>query len=145
MAPRGDDPPWRSGPIVVGYDGSEAAQRAADRAVALAGPGGRVALVAAFPPPVESLENELTASPARGELVDLLREGSARCAGRDVDVSWRLVEGEPAEALADVGREIDASLIVVGARGDSFVARTLRGSVAEKLVARAHCDVLAVR
>jgi nucleotide-binding universal stress UspA family protein len=33
----------------------------------------------------------------------------------------------------------------VGARGESYLARTLRGSVGEKLVARAPCDVLVVR
>jgi nucleotide-binding universal stress UspA family protein len=36
-------------------------------------------------------------------------------------------------------------LIVVGARGDSYVARALRGSVGERLIALAPSDLLIVR
>jgi nucleotide-binding universal stress UspA family protein len=36
-------------------------------------------------------------------------------------------------------------LIVVGAHGDSFLTRALHGSVGERLVTRASCDVLIAR
>jgi nucleotide-binding universal stress UspA family protein len=52
---------------------------------------------------------------------------------------------EPAEALAAAARHVNAALIVVGARGDSYLARALRGSVGEKLIARAPCDLLIAR
>jgi nucleotide-binding universal stress UspA family protein len=60
-------------------------------------------------------------------------------------VSTRAEEGDPAEALITVARETNAALIVVGARGDDYLARALRGSVGEKLVARAPCDLLVAR
>jgi nucleotide-binding universal stress UspA family protein len=47
--------------------------------------------------------------------------------------------------LVEAARDVEAGLIVVGARGGDFVARTLRGSVGERLVARAPCDLLIVR
>jgi nucleotide-binding universal stress UspA family protein len=46
--------------------------------------------------------------------------------------------------LVDVVREVAADLLVVGRRGDDFVARTLLGSVAQRVVQQAPCDVLVV-
>lgn len=131
--------------VVVGYDGSEAAQRAVARASAAAEPGGRLVLVTASAPTGElRLDEELPAS-ERLEPERLLDEAAALCRGRDVEVVRRLAHAEPADAIADAARDVDAGLIVVGARGHSFVARALRGSVGERLVARAPCDVLVVR
>jgi nucleotide-binding universal stress UspA family protein len=53
-------------------------------------------------------------------------------------------KGDPAEHLLDVARAIGAELIVIGRRGKGFVARTLLGSVATRVVGRAPCDVLVV-
>ena len=44
----------------------------------------------------------------------------------------------------DVAREVDADLLIVGRKGSDFVARTLLGSVAERVVQQARCDVLVV-
>jgi nucleotide-binding universal stress UspA family protein len=121
---------WSARTVVVGYDGSEGARRAAARAREVVAPGGRIVLVTASPPREEGALEDGPAPPG-GEL--------------EPDEEQRTVAAEPAEALAEVARDTDASLIVVGARGGSFVARTLRGSVPERLVARAPCDVLVVR
>jgi nucleotide-binding universal stress UspA family protein len=40
--------------------------------------------------------------------------------------------------------EIDVVLIVIGRRGRDFAARALLGSVAERVVSQASCDVLVV-
>lgn len=80
-----------------------------------------------------------------GQGAALAREAEALLSADDVVVSARAVDGDAAEALMQVAREVDAGLIVVGARGGDFVARTLRGSVGERLVARAPCDLLVVR
>jgi nucleotide-binding universal stress UspA family protein len=53
--------------------------------------------------------------------------------------------GDPAEVLMAVAREHGAELLVVGRRGRDFAARVLLGSVADRLVADAPCDVLVVR
>ena len=56
-----------------------------------------------------------------------------------------LVTGRPAEAIIELGEEIDAGLIVVGSRGHGPVGRLVMGSVSEGVVHHAHCPVLVVR
>jgi nucleotide-binding universal stress UspA family protein len=131
--------------VVVGYDGSEGARRAVSCAVAAAEPGGRVVLVTASPPPDALIPPEELGANGQSDVESLLNEAGRLCRGRDVHVVQRMARMDPADALADVAREVGANLIVVGARGRSFVARTLRGSVGELLVARAPCDLLVVR
>jgi universal stress protein E len=54
-------------------------------------------------------------------------------------------EGVPEEAVLAVAEETRCDLLVVGTHGRSGVGRALLGSVAEGVLARAPCDVLAVR
>jgi nucleotide-binding universal stress UspA family protein len=130
--------------IVVGYDGSQAARRALISAAEAAGSGGRVVVVTAVPS-ADTLaqEDELDALLAEPE--ELIGQAAALLTGHDVEVSTRVEEAEPAEALVAAACETGAALIAVGARGDSYLARALRGPVAEKLVARSPCDLLVVR
>ena len=75
----------------------------------------------------------------------LLEEAAAEFTGHGVQVSTRIEASQPAEALAAAARHVNAELIVAGARGDSYLARALRGSVGGKLIARAPCDLLIAR
>lgn len=137
------DGPRLADSVVVGYDGSKASRRAVARATAAAEPGGRVVLVTASPPS-RDLEERMGAPRARA-VADLLGEAVELCGERDVQVATRAVQAEPVDALVEAAQDCAASLIVVGARGRSFVARALRGPVGEALLARAPCDVLVVR
>ena len=130
--------------VVVGYDGSQAARRALLCAAEAARPGGHVVVVTATQRP-EAVPIEPDIRPAVTEPSRLLEEAAARLAGRGLRVSTRVEEGDPAEVLAHTARELHATLIVVGARGDSYLTRALRGSVSEKLIARAPCDLLVAR
>jgi nucleotide-binding universal stress UspA family protein len=129
--------------VVVGYDGSQAARRALRRAAEVAGPGGEVVVVTAAPPP-NPRDWEETATPLE-EPWRLLAEAAGLLERFEVGVSTRVERAEPAEALADAARSVDAVLIVVGARGGSYLSRALRGPVAEKLVTRSPCDLLVAR
>jgi nucleotide-binding universal stress UspA family protein len=91
-------------------------------------------------PPKASDSASLTEGPTR-----LLEDAAALLDGRGVEVSTHIDGGDPVEALVAAARESDARLIVVGARGESYVARALRGSVGERLVSRAPCDLLVAR
>ena len=75
----------------------------------------------------------------------LLREARMLLRDHRVRVSTRAIESDPVDALVETAKETDAHLIVVGARGDSFVARAVRGSVSERLVARTPCDLFIAR
>lgn len=59
-------------------------------------------------------------------------------------VETREAVGDPAEVVVAVARELGAQLVIIGRQGSDFVARTLLGSVAERVVQRAPCDVLVV-
>ena len=129
--------------VVVGYDGSEGARRALIPAAEAAGTGGHVVVVIAVPP-AESLAQEQRGS-RFGDPERLLEQASVLLRGHNVEITTRVEDAEPAEALVAAACDTDAALIVVGARGDSYVTRALRGSVGEKLVGRAPCDVLIAR
>jgi nucleotide-binding universal stress UspA family protein len=130
--------------VVVGYDGSRAARRALLRAAQVAGGGGRVVVVTAVPP-ADVLGDEPEIGSTIAEPESLSAEATALLAAHDVQVATHVEEAEPAEALVAAAAETGAALVVVGARGDSYLVRALRGSVAEKLVARSPCDLLVVR
>lgn len=146
-----DEAPARHRPadvrhIVVGYDGSEQARRALERVVELADEETVVSLVTAgsiLPPrPRPAAES---ASHDVEDRAEVLEEGAARLADRGVDV--RVVEAisDPADAIVEVARETDADLVVVGTRGRTRAARALLGSVSQKVLREAPCDVLIVR
>jgi nucleotide-binding universal stress UspA family protein len=131
----------RAGPgrtVVLGYDGSERARSAALQAAGAAGIGGRILILTSVPSPDA---DEHYASQVEGA-ARLLEEAEALLADDEVEVETRLAVGDPVEALVAAAFETGADLIVVGARGRSFLERTLRGSVAVRLVARASCPVL---
>lgn len=129
--------------VVLGYDGSEGARSAAARAGEAAGSGGCILVVTAVPTADASeLEPE---GALVGDPEHLLQEAEALLESEETEVVTRLAAGDPVEALVAAASETAADLVVVGARGHDFVARTLRGSVAERLVSRAPCPVLVAR
>lgn len=130
--------------IVVGYDGSEAARRGLARVKYLGTAATRVVVVAANPD---------LRSPALGQsLVEptvdarqLLDEARSLLAPREqLVIETCEAAGDPAEVLVDTARTVNADLVIVGRRGSDFVARMLLGSVAERVVRQAPCDVLVV-
>jgi nucleotide-binding universal stress UspA family protein len=133
--------------VVVGFDGSPAADRAIDRAADLAGDGGRVVLVTASTR-LEStgvVDEPILDSPSSEERDALLDRGAAALRERGIEPQVVATDGEPAEALVQAARDHDARLIIVGGTGSGYVARALLGSTAETVVRRAPCDVLVVR
>jgi nucleotide-binding universal stress UspA family protein len=54
-------------------------------------------------------------------------------------------EGYPATVIEDAAAEIGADLIVIGTRGHTGLKHLLLGSIAERVVQKAPCAVLAVK
>ena len=52
--------------------------------------------------------------------------------------------GDPAKTIADLAKEHDADLIVVGTHEPSVIGRLFGQSVTEAVVNKVHCDVLIV-
>ncbi|MEX0673916.1 MAG: universal stress protein [Gaiellaceae bacterium] len=131
--------------IVVGYDGSEPAQRALDRAAELAGYGTTVTVVSVAPS-VYTQGLQPVADPDDSERArGLLAEARDRLALRHVPVATRHAVGEPAAMIVEAADELEADLIVVGTRNGNAVERLVLGSTSTKVLHHAHCDVLVVR
>jgi nucleotide-binding universal stress UspA family protein len=119
--------------LVVGYDGSESAQRALDRAASLTGYGSHL-IVAAVATDERGLERAC----------ELLDEAETRLLLQRVFCQKRELVGKPAEELISLAAEAKADLIVVG-NGKTPLQRLILGSVSTQLVHHAPCDVLVTR
>jgi nucleotide-binding universal stress UspA family protein len=134
--------------IVVATDGSENASRAvAHAADVAAGTGAKViavhvfeplALLGRVEPPVDFLAREAEAA----ELLQSTWCAPLSAAGTSFEA--RVVEGKPSVALLEVARDVDADLIIMGARGLSRVKGLLLGSTSTKVLHHAHRPVTVV-
>jgi nucleotide-binding universal stress UspA family protein len=139
--------------ILVGYDGSDAARRAVERALGLARLSGAKLVVATVVPPPTVFLGELLLpevvdlntieEPARRQLEALVKE-IREAAGFD-RVEPVILVGDPADELVHYAEENGCDLIVVGRRGRGGLERLILGSVSSKIVNISHgVDVLVV-
>jgi len=133
---------WVVKTIVLGYDGSEGANRALELAAHIARrDGARVVVVSAY---------QLGSPDTDGYKWARLRDEAAEVAQKAVDdlqavgVEAELeVPGGVAETvLLEVVESREADLIVVGRRGQGLIAGLLLGSTSEYVVRRAEVPVL---
>jgi nucleotide-binding universal stress UspA family protein len=141
--PRGAPADLRLDRIGVGYDGGAPAQRALACAVDLVKlAGGAVAsLNVAY---VDDGDTPPDQRDARGlhSARDAMIEWWLDLLGDDVPALVRplRLEGDPAEALADLSQDLD--LLVIGTRPRSRLRRLVAGSVSTGLLTRTHCALL---
>jgi nucleotide-binding universal stress UspA family protein len=126
--------------IVIAYDGSPNAEKAANFALQFATiSGARLLLVfvvppyvpeADFPPPnvVEIIETEREAA----ELT--LKEIQTKLEGKGVEIGTQVLLGNPADELVRFSQNPEVGMVAVGKTGKGAIARLLLGSVAEALV-----------
>jgi nucleotide-binding universal stress UspA family protein len=143
--------------ILLPTDGSECSSRAMAYALSLASQyGGRVVALhvidqrwddqtrAAFVEIGPELMQKLHSGNAQ-EARRILQEVAHAGARSGVPVETRMATGIPFEDIVRVGKELSADLIIMGTHGRTGVSHLLLGSVAEKVVRRAHCPVMTVR
>jgi nucleotide-binding universal stress UspA family protein len=134
--------------VLVPTDGSDAAKRAADHAVALAGAldasvhALSAVETAALGPDVRSTVPDADAEAAAKEAVEAVA-AAAESAGID-DVVTHVVDGAPDDAIRTYVREHDVHVVVLGTTGRRGVDRILLGSVAEKAVRSTPVPVITV-
>lgn len=130
--------------LVVGYDGSDGSRRALARVRDLT-IDYRALVIVAVAPDIRSAGMGVDLAGPKVDTERLLGEARELLDGcEDAAIETRAAVGDPAIVLTDIAREVDAQLVVVGRRGGDFVRRTLLGSVAERVVQEAPCDVLVV-
>ncbi len=157
--------------IVVGYDGSQGAERALARAADIAEafgaplvvvcvettsvptpmsePVGPVLIPGGASGPVPAVPFPESQAPARvpqpEELARRhLEHARTGLAGRKVQAEYIAEVGNAADRLLDVAEQHDADLIVVGSREHGFLDRLLGSTVDETLARRAGRDVMLV-
>ena len=142
--------------IVVGFDASDSAKRALERAAELTMAFGArlvVTSVAVPPVPAAGLEAALPNAPAQFaatgvqelELAErYLEQARGLLAGRGLEVDFVADVGAPAERIVELAEERQADLIVVGTREPGFLSRLLEGSVSQDVSRATHRDVMIV-
>lgn len=137
--------------IVVGTDGSETAKRAVTEAVRLAKAlGADVHVVSAYEP----LRARVTGAPEGAAQVwqplpddkveSILDQAAAGIRLAGLKVTPHAVRKDPADALIQVAKEVDATMIVVGSKGMHGARRLALGNVPNKVSHQARCNVLIV-
>ena len=137
--------------IVVGTDGSQGAEAAIRKVIELAGgSGATVHLVAAYPGRTTLERLGMTARQdtvdMRGVAMDVLARDERRFAEAGFTVEKHAREGDPAHVILDVADEMNAGMVVVGARGNSSSSsRQMLGAVTSKLAHHVTHSLLIVR
>jgi nucleotide-binding universal stress UspA family protein len=145
--------------VVVGYDGSDPAGRALDRAIETAKEGGGsvvVVVVEAFPldpgapgdtadltavrPPTDFMANQ--PSPDMQAAIDDA-EKRAETAGVESSTVWAF--GDPARTMVDAAREHHAAKIFIGADHHGFFGKLLGQDVEAEVKREADCEVIVVK
>jgi len=150
--------------ILVAVDGSQSAQRAAQKAAEIADDlKAKVALIHVYTEsaqiPVnqfnevasylsaETLENvmqqqEDTIKAKRQEILDQDAEFFKR---KGIEPEKILVHGDPADEVCDYAEENDFDLIIVADKGHGKVERFLLGSISDKIVRHSKKTVMVVK
>ncbi len=111
----------------------------------------RVILLHAYHLPVEFQQLEGAYLPpdfwsnVKTEAEQNLSRFSEQLRGRGIDVDVEVREGYPATVIEEEAVRLEVDLIVIGTRGLTGVKHLLLGSIAERVVQKAHCPVLTVK
>jgi nucleotide-binding universal stress UspA family protein len=138
--------------ILVGYDGSENAKRALDRAIALSAEQGAAIRVVVAVSTIMMVYGPTAPYYPPGYPEEVTKEGrklleaavnTAKVAGRNA--SGSVEDGHAPEVILNLAEREGVDLIVLGRRGISGVERFLIGGVSSSVVNHSKCDVLVVK
>lgn len=88
-------------------------------------------------PYVNEYEDKFTKD-AEVRMENLLTDNKERCLG----CSGEVVIGDPVEKIVEFARTKEADLMIISTHGAKGLEKILLGSVAERVLKRAHCPVL---
>ena len=133
--------------IVVGFDDTEPARRALERAADLAEAFGAKLVVTSVAPLLVGIGRSagpLDPVDSPQEHREQLQDARKLLEARNIKAEYVPAAGEPADAIVELADDLDADLIVVGTRDPGILERLLGQSVSERVAHQAHRDVLIV-
>jgi nucleotide-binding universal stress UspA family protein len=143
-----------SGPLVLCYDGSEAAERAIRIAPVLVGKGREARVLYAYKPTersmgvAQALSGGTIDAPVHSEpeAEEIVAKGVAiaREVGFAVEPLLKVADRKSGELIAEAAEELDAPAIVMGQRGMSGLKSAVLGSVSRDVVNAYHRPVVLV-
>jgi nucleotide-binding universal stress UspA family protein len=146
MAGRRQGSPFRK--LLVGFDGSAQAEKAAETAISLArATDAHVTLfaVARPPEPATSVEVHAMLDDAREHFQQAFLKFQEKAKGQGVALETEIGIGHPAEQIIRKAEASHADLILLGRRGMSRFEKWILGSISERVLRYAHCPVMVIR
>jgi nucleotide-binding universal stress UspA family protein len=134
--------------ILLGYDGSENAERALTFAIDLAQrQSAELHVLAVLQPPDFAIEIGIEALMEGAQkhcelLIDAVEEKLRK---ESISAVSRIETGRAGEQIVRYAKEHQIDHVVVGHRGHSLFERWLIGSVSRQVIAHSHCSVTVVR
>ena len=133
--------------VLVGFDGSEGAENALNKAMLILDDDGELIILAIIPLPSDrNLLDQKTYEIIKSRAHNLINSVIHDLGSHGYTITGMVKEGEDIAALIiDVANELRCDLIVLGSRGSSSLGKYPIGSVANKVVQYAAKPVMVVR
>lgn len=137
--------------ILIAVDGSEESLEAVRQAVSLVQRGLRaeIALVNVQEPAslleLATQDSDAIAAAAVEAGEHLMARGAALLDEAGIGYSMEVLLGEPSTVLVDMAEQLDAHMVILGARGMGAIESALVGSVSKAVISRCTRPVLVVR
>lgn len=134
--------------ILVGYDGSPQAEKAAHLAFSMAkAMDAKVVLfaVARPPEPATSVEVGAVLDDAKEHYEAGFQKLLEEARQDNLEVETEIAVGHPAEQIIHKAETMRADLVILGRRGTSLFEKWILGSVSERVLRYAHCPVMVIR
>jgi nucleotide-binding universal stress UspA family protein len=132
--------------IILGYDSSDTSGRALERAAELTKALGAELIVASIAPIMTGIGRSagpVDPTDTPSDHFEELHHAESYLKGEGVTAEYLGGLGHPADTIANLAKEREADLIVVG-HHHSGISRLPGQSVSDSVVHKAHCDVLLV-
>ncbi len=135
--------------ILLGYDGSDGARLALEKAAELARLTGAEVHVVAVGRVPEYAQTRSEVDEAREQAEKFygrhLEEAATFLRSRELSAHPHLGFGKPSEEILRLAQEVEADLIVLGTHPHHPLRRRLLGATADKVINHAACPVLVVK
>ncbi len=133
--------------ILVGFDGSEGAENALNKAMMIIDEDGELIILAIVPVPSDkNLLDQKSYDVLKLRAHNIVNNVVQDIGSHDYTITGMVKEGEDiAAVIIDVANDLACDLIVLGSKGSSALGRYPIGSVANKVVQYAAKPVMLVR